>query len=61
MGSSTKVYVGNLHRDTEEEDLRRAFERYGGVDDINMKEGFAFVIMKDERDVSDAIKGLHEK
>ena len=59
--SSTKVYVGNLHRDTDKDDLRNAFEKYGEVDEINMKEGFAFVMMKDDRDVSDAIKGLHEK
>merc|ERR1719414_2815814 len=60
MGS-TKMYVGNLQRDTQEDDLRNAFERYGGIEEIVMKEGFAFVIMQDEKSVKDAIEGLHEK
>ena len=61
IGMSGKVFVGNLNRDTEAGDIKRAFERFGDVDDVSMKEGFAFVHMKDQRDADDAIKALHEK
>ena len=58
---SGKVFVGNLHRDTDMSDIKRAFERFGDVEDVAMKEGFAFVHMKDPRDADDAIRTLHEK
>ena len=54
-----KVYVGNLDRDTSEDHLRRAFERFGEVDEVILKDGFGFVRMRESRDAEDAIRELN--
>ena len=61
------IYVGNLSRETAEEDLRRVFESYGEVLSINVikngytgdSRGFGFVEMSSEEDGKKAIAGLH--
>lgn len=61
------IYVGNLSRETAEEDLRRVFESYGEVLSINVikngytgdSRGFGFVEMSSEEDGEKAIAGLH--
>ena len=55
---SHKVYVGNLTRDVEERDLRHAFEKFGDVDRIFLKDGFAFIHFTDDRDAEDAVKDM---
>lgn len=52
------IFCGNLEYDARLSDLERAFSRYGKVDRVDMKSGFAFVYMEDERDAEDAIRGL---
>ncbi|KAL6885469.1 hypothetical protein ACP4OV_010248 [Aristida adscensionis] len=52
------VFVGNLDYDTRHSELDRLFYRYGRIDRIDMKSGFAFVYYEDERDGDDAIRGL---
>ncbi|KAL3645271.1 hypothetical protein CASFOL_010451 [Castilleja foliolosa] len=52
------IFCGNFEFDARQSDLERLFRRYGKVDRVDMKSGFAFVYMEDERDAEDAIRGL---
>ncbi|WOL05689.1 serine/arginine-rich splicing factor RS31-like isoform X1 [Canna indica] len=52
------VFCGNLDNDTRHSDLDRLFSKYGRVDRIDMKSGYAFVYFDDERDAEDAIHRL---
>lgn len=64
----TKIYVGNLSFDTEEETLRSCFEEFGELTDLYIPldrysgrpRGFAFVTMSSENAASaiEAIDGL---
>ncbi|XP_071701270.1 serine/arginine-rich splicing factor RS31 [Rutidosis leptorrhynchoides] len=52
------VFVGNFEYETRQSDLEKLFGRYGRVDRVDMKSGFAFVYFDDERDAEDAIHAL---
>ncbi|KAL9412197.1 hypothetical protein AB3S75_045759 [Citrus x aurantiifolia] len=52
------IFCGNFEYDARQSDLERLFRRYGKVDRVDMKSGFAFIYMDDERDAEDAIRGL---
>ncbi|KAL0371656.1 UNVERIFIED_CONTAM: Serine/arginine-rich splicing factor RS41 [Sesamum calycinum] len=52
------IFCGNFEYDARQSDLERLFKRYGKVDRVDMKSGFAFVYMEDERDAEDAIRAL---
>ncbi|PSS34336.1 Serine/arginine-rich splicing factor like [Actinidia chinensis var. chinensis] len=52
------IFCGNFDYDARQSDLERLFRKYGKVDRVDMKSGFAFVYMEDERDAEDAIRGL---
>ncbi|XP_074568342.1 serine/arginine-rich splicing factor RS31-like isoform X3 [Curcuma longa] len=52
------VFCGNLDNDTSHSDLDRLFSKYGRVDRIDMKFGYAFIYFDDERDAEDAIYRL---
>ncbi|XP_043715656.1 serine/arginine-rich splicing factor RS41-like isoform X2 [Telopea speciosissima] len=52
------IFCGNFEYDARQSDLERLFGRYGKVDRVDMKSGFAFVYMDDERDAEDAIRSL---
>ncbi|GFY84281.1 RNA-binding (RRM/RBD/RNP motifs) family protein [Actinidia rufa] len=52
------IFCGNFDYDARQSDLERLFKKYGKVDRVDMKSGFAFVYMDDERDAEDAIRGL---
>ncbi|KAK3143165.1 hypothetical protein QOZ80_4BG0359290 [Eleusine coracana subsp. coracana] len=52
------VFVGNLDYDTRHSELDHLFYRYGRIERIDMKSGFAFVYFEDERDGDDAIRAL---
>ncbi|CAN6484977.1 unnamed protein product [Victoria cruziana] len=52
------VYCGNFDYDARQSEIERLFSRYGKVDRVDMKSGFAFVYMDDERDAEDAIRAL---
>ncbi len=61
------IYVGNLSRDTSEDQLRQAFEGYGAVDTVNIitdrysgeSRGFGFVEMPNKNEGEAAIAGLN--
>jgi len=52
------LYCGNIEYETREPEIERLFGKYGRVDRIDMKSGFAFIYMEDEQDAEDAIRGL---
>ncbi|PKI44953.1 serine/arginine-rich splicing factor RS31 [Punica granatum] len=52
------VFVGNFEYETRQSELERLFSKYGRVERVDMKSGFAFVYFEDERDAADAIRGL---
>ncbi|GAB2265258.1 hypothetical protein Dimus_000327 [Dionaea muscipula] len=52
------IFCGNFEFDAHQSDLERLFRRYGKVDRVDMKSGFAFVYMEDERDAEYAIRAL---
>ncbi len=61
------IYVGNLSRETAEEDLRKAFESHGQVSSVNIikdkftseSRGFAFVEMPTQSEAEAAINNLN--
>lgn len=56
---SRRLYVGNLPRDVRESEIEDLFEKYGRIDDIDLKgaRGFAFLEFRDVRDAEDAVRG----
>lgn len=64
-----KIYVGNMSFNTNEDDLRKAFEAHGTVDSVNIvtdrdtgrPRGFGFVEMSNDTEAKAAIEGLNGK
>ncbi|GFP88195.1 serine/arginine-rich splicing factor rs31 [Phtheirospermum japonicum] len=52
------IFCGNFGYETRQSDLERLFNKYGRVERVDMKSGFAFVYYENERDAEDAIHGL---
>ena len=63
------IYVGNLSRETTEDDLRKAFESFGKVSSVKILRnratgesvGFGFVGMAESEEAQAAISGLNGK
>jgi len=63
----TNIYVGNLAFSVTEAELREAFEKFGGVTNVNIiqdretgrSRGFAFVEMSDAEAASKAIEEMN--
>jgi cold-inducible RNA-binding protein len=61
------IYVGNLSRETTEDELRQAFEAFGQVTSVNIikdrysgeSRGFGFVEMSTKSEAQAAINGLN--
>jgi RNA recognition motif-containing protein len=61
------IYIGSLSTSTNSDDLRKAFEAYGKVDDVKIimdrytgeSRGFAFVEMPTKAEALAAIDGLN--
>lgn len=61
------IYVGNLSRETTEDELRQAFEAFGQVTSVNIikdrysneSRGFAFVEMATKSEAQAAINGVN--
>ncbi len=64
---NTKLYVGNLSFDANNDDVRDAFSQYGAVTDVAVmtdretgrSRGFAFVTMETREGAEAAINALH--
>lgn len=60
------IYVGNIPRETNESEVRTAFEQFGEVSNVslikdkftNVLKGFGFVDMPKSDEAENAIKGL---
>jgi RNA recognition motif-containing protein len=60
------IYVGNISRETSDNELRQAFEEYGEVATVNIikdkftgaSKGFGFVEMPSKEQADNAIKNL---
>ncbi|PKI48849.1 serine/arginine-rich splicing factor RS41-like isoform X1 [Punica granatum] len=52
------LFCGNLDYDARQSDVERLFRRYGKVEKVDMKSGYAFIYMEDERDADDAVRRL---
>ena len=63
------IYVGNLSRQTTEDDLKQAFEASGQVESVNIikdkfsgeSRGFGFVQMPSKDEANAAIEEMNEK
>ena len=64
-----RIYVGNLSRETTEDELKGAFERFGGVASVaiitdkfsGQSKGFGFVEMPDDAESRAAMENLNAK
>jgi RNA recognition motif-containing protein len=62
-----KIYVGNIARESTENEVKSLFEEFGSVTDINlirdnytkMLKGFGFIEMPNDAEGENAIKGLN--
>jgi RNA recognition motif-containing protein len=60
------IYVGNISRESSENEIKQAFEEYGEVTSINLikdkftgvSKGFGFVEMPNKEQADEAIKNL---
>ncbi|GMI75506.1 arginine/serine-rich splicing factor 35, arginine/serine-rich splicing factor 40 [Hibiscus trionum] len=52
------IFCGNFEYNARPSDLERLFRKYGRIERVDMKSGFAFIYMEDERDAEDAIRAL---
>ncbi|KAK9021860.1 hypothetical protein V6N11_011826 [Hibiscus sabdariffa] len=57
-GNMRPIFCGNFEYDARQSDLERLFRKFGRVERVDMKSGFAFIYMEDERDAEDAIRAL---
>ncbi|KAK6181113.1 hypothetical protein SNE40_009043 [Patella caerulea] len=56
---STKIFIGNLSHEAQEDDLRPIFEKYGSVSECAVLSSYGFVHMDDEEEAKSAIEGLN--
>jgi len=56
--SNSLVYVGRLSSRTRERDLEDVFLKYGRIERLDLKAGFAFIKFADIRDAEDAIRNV---
>jgi len=68
-GVEMNIFIGNLSRGVNEDDLRKEFEVYGKVNSVNIikdkytgeSRGFGFVEMPNDKEARAAIEGLNGK
>ncbi len=66
---SPDLYIGNLPDDTSEEDIRKAFGRFGDVKDVRLitdrtsgsQKGFSFITMGSVEQAQEAVRGMDGK
>ena len=64
-----RIYIGNLSKDTVEEDLQQMFEEFGQIDTVTIikdkysgqSKGFGFVDIPSKEEGQSAIEGLNNK
>ncbi|KAF8354536.1 tiar-3, partial [Pristionchus pacificus] len=60
---NTSVYVGNVHQNTSENDLREAFKDFGQITEVRIfkSQGYAFVRFEKKEDATKAIMEMNGK
>ncbi|GMR60223.1 hypothetical protein PMAYCL1PPCAC_30418, partial [Pristionchus mayeri] len=60
---NTSVYVGNVHQNTAENDLREAFKEFGQITEVRIfkSQGYAFVRFEKKEDATKAIMEMNGK
>jgi len=58
---SGRVYFGGISHRTREEDIEDFLKKYGKINDIAIKNKFAFIDFDDYRDAEDVVYDLHRK
>lgn len=63
LNTENQIYVARFNRRTTESDLRRAFEKYGYIEKIDLKDGrgFGFIYFENRRDAEDAIEDMNQR
>uniref|UniRef100_A0A3Q2R309 Serine and arginine rich splicing factor 6b n=1 Tax=Fundulus heteroclitus TaxID=8078 RepID=A0A3Q2R309_FUNHE len=56
-----RVYIGRLSYHVREKDIQRFFSGYGKLLEIDLKNGYGFVELEDNRDADDAVYELNGK
>ena len=60
MSKSNRLYVSNLDMQTNEDDLKKLFSKFGIVKELTLKEKhnykFCFIELEDQRDAETALK-----
>ncbi|KPP73472.1 RNA-binding protein 4-like [Scleropages formosus] len=54
-----KIFVGNLPRETETDEIQALFSQYGAVTECSIIKNYAFVHMEDRKCATKAIRNLH--
>merc|ERR1711970_1674484 len=54
----TKIFIGNLHKDTKTSEIRELFEAHGKVNECDILGNYSFVHMDSESDARNAIESL---
>jgi RNA recognition motif-containing protein len=44
MSKNPQIYVGGLSRKTREDDIEKAFEKFGKIRTISFKQKYAFIV-----------------
>ncbi|KAI9217609.1 hypothetical protein BC828DRAFT_390747 [Blastocladiella britannica] len=57
----SRIFLGNVSRDTTVEDVEEFFSAYPKPHEVILKDGFAFVELTDPADAADAVRDLHQK
>ena len=53
-----KIFITKLSHQVSEKDIEKEFKKFGGIRNINLKRGYAFVEYYSKRDAKDAIRKL---
>jgi len=54
----TKIFIGNIHKDSTIDELKNLFEVYGNVVETDILSNYGFVHMSDEGEAQNAIRNL---
>ena len=57
----TQIYVAKLSRRTNEEDLRLGFSKFGRINSVSLKQGYAFIDFENHDSAVAAVKEMHCK
>lgn len=57
----TQIYIAKLNQNTNEDDLRQQFQKYGEIKDLVLKKFYAFIDYRDHTAAEEAIRDMNGK